>query len=62
MRKLLPDQFKASKNNCVRVDYTDLTETCVISYSFFKILTLEEKNMSLYNDVNATRAVIGRCP
>ena len=30
VRKLLPDQFKASKNNCVRVDYTDLTETCVI--------------------------------
>ena len=49
MRKLLPDQFKASKSNCVRVDYTDLTETCVISYSFFKILTIEEKNMKRYH-------------
>ena len=52
MRKLLPDQFKASKNNFVRVDYTDLTETCVISFSFFKILTIEEKNMSIYHALN----------
>ena len=50
MRKLLPDQFKASKNNCGEGGLHGFDgNLCHFLYSFFKILTIEGKNMSIYH-------------